>query len=92
MKMAEKVRFYGLSTCMWCKKTKKLLEELGVELDITWVNELEGDAKDGITKLVGQINPNHSYPTVDFGDGVVVIGYKPDEIEKAVEEWRAKQK
>ena len=22
---------YALSTCPWCKKTKKLLEELGVE-------------------------------------------------------------
>ena len=77
---------------MWCKKTKKLLESLGLEFEITWVNEFEGEEKDAISRVIGLINPNRSYPTVDFGDGVVVIGYKPDEIEKAVEQWRARQK
>jgi len=87
-----KIRFYGLSTCMWCKKTKALLEELGAELDITWVNELSGVESENVREAVGKLNPNFSYPTVDFGDGFVVIGYKPEKIEEGMEKWRARKK
>jgi glutaredoxin len=87
----DKIKFYGLSTCMWCKKTKKLLEELGAELDITWVNELSKDELRSVREAVSEINPNLSYPTVDFGEGLHVIGYKPDEIEEALKQWRARK-
>ena len=88
----DKIRFYGLSTCMWCKKTKKLLEGLGAELDITWVNELEEVELESVRAAVGVINPNYSYPTVDFGEGLHVIGYKPSELEEAFKKWQARMK
>jgi glutaredoxin-like protein NrdH len=28
-----KVVMYGLSTCIWCKKTRQLLTDLGVDFD-----------------------------------------------------------
>lgn len=37
-----KVIMYGLSTCVWCKKTKKLLTDLGVDFDYVYVDRLEG--------------------------------------------------
>ena len=39
---AGKVMLYALSTCVWCNKTKKLLNELGVEYDYTDVDLLGG--------------------------------------------------
>ena len=33
---------YALSTCVWCKKTKQLLDDLGVEYDYVFVDLLEG--------------------------------------------------
>ena len=38
------VILYALSTCVWCKKTKKLLNELGVEysyIDVDLLNDKE---------------------------------------------------
>ena len=33
-----KVTLYALSTCGWCKKTKKFLDELGVEYEYVYVD------------------------------------------------------
>ena len=41
-----KVVMYGLSTCVWCKRTKKLLTDLGVEFDFIYVDKLEGEQED----------------------------------------------
>lgn len=34
---------YALSTCVWCKKTKKLLTELGVDFSYVYVDLLKGE-------------------------------------------------
>jgi len=36
------VTFYGLSTCVWCKRTRKLLEENDVAFDFIYVDLLKG--------------------------------------------------
>src|SRR4030042_5339749 len=36
-----KIVMYGLSTCVWCKRTKKLLTDLGVEYDYVFVDKLD---------------------------------------------------
>jgi glutaredoxin len=41
-----KVVMYGLSTCVWCKKTKKLLTDLGVDFDFIYVDKLDGEEED----------------------------------------------
>jgi glutaredoxin-like protein NrdH len=87
----EEIVFYGLSTCMWCKKTKKYLEELGLEFNIIWVNEQKGDDSERVRGEVKALNPDISYPTVKIGENVVV-GYKPDKLKEAVDLWQAKQK
>jgi len=35
-----KVVMYGLSTCVWCKKTRQLLTDLGVDFDYIYVDLL----------------------------------------------------
>ena len=36
---------YALSTCVWCRRTKQLLDQLGVEYDYVDVDLLEGGDK-----------------------------------------------
>ena len=36
---------YALSTCVWCRKTKQLLDQLGVEYNCVEVDLLEGEEK-----------------------------------------------
>lgn len=85
------IEFYGLSTCMWCKKTKKFLEEKGCEFEIIWVNEIEGEERDKVDAAVDELNPERTFPTVKIGD-CVVVGYKPEELEEAVKKWQASKK
>ena len=77
------VEFYGLSTCMWCKKTKALLDEKNIDYNPIFVNEIDGEEKEKIRSRVRELNPGMTFPTVKIGDKVIV-GYHPDQLEEAL--------
>jgi len=78
---AGNIRLFALSTCVWCKKTKALLEELGLAYDFVFVDHLEGDAKAQVMEEVRRHNPSCSFPTIVLGDGGRCIkGFQEDEI------------
>ena len=83
-KMTETV-LYALSTCMWCKKTKALLDEQAVDYKCIFVNELEGEERDKILEEVTQFNKSRSFPTLII-NGKVIVGFKPDDIKAAIAE------
>ena len=74
---------YGLSTCGWCGKTKKLLDDLGVEYSFVYVDLLEGQERREAMKEVERHNPTRSFPTTVI-NGKSVVGYKEDEIKEAL--------
>jgi glutaredoxin len=76
-----KIILYALSTCPWCKKTKRLLERLGVAYDYVDVDQLEGDERDVIDEEVRKWNRSGSFPTIVIGNKTVIRGYRPEEIE-----------
>ncbi len=75
-----KIMLYALSTCIWCKKTKDLLEKLGVEFDYIYVDLLGGDDKEKIKKEVEKWNPACSFPTIVFNNEKCIVGFKENEI------------
>jgi glutaredoxin-like protein NrdH len=77
------IRLYALSTCGWCKKTKELLNELGVEYEYVFVDLLEEEEKDKMMDIVGQCNPRRSFPTLVI-DGRCIVGFKEAEICDAI--------
>ena len=80
-KDAGNIRLFALSTCVWCKKTKALLEELGLAYDFVFVDHLEGEAKTEVMEEVRRHNPSCSFPTIVLGDGSRCIkGFQEDEI------------
>ena len=79
MSEGKNVKLYALSTCMWCKKTKAILEELGVVYDLVYVNELDGDERQSVIEELEKVNESRSFPTLVIGDKVI-IGFKPEEI------------
>jgi glutaredoxin len=81
---SHQVVFYGLSTCVWCKRTRKLLEDLGVSFDFTYVDLLSGEERDQALEQVRRWNPASSFPTLVFDDHKTVVGYRPDEIKEAL--------
>lgn len=81
-----KVRLYTLCTCPWCKKTKNLLNELGVNYSAINVDLLpEAEAKQTIEE-VSRWNPAASFPTMVVNDSKTVIGFNESRIRELVTE------
>jgi len=77
-----KVFLYALSTCGWCKKTKALLNELGVEYSYVDVDLASPAEDEEVTNQVKRWNPQLSFPTIVFRDEKVIVGFQPDNIKK----------
>jgi glutaredoxin-like protein NrdH len=79
-----KVVMYGLSTCVWCKKTKKLLTDLGVDFDFIYVDKLEGEEENQAVDEVRRVNPSTSFPTTVINGEKAIVGFKEREIREAL--------
>jgi glutaredoxin-like protein NrdH len=77
------VALYALSTCVWCKKTRALLEELGVAYDYEYVDLLQGKEKEEAANVVRKWNPARSFPTL-LVNGKCIVGFREDDIRKAL--------
>ena len=79
------VMLYALSTCGWCGKTKKLLDDLGVEYDYEYVDQLQGGEQEEAVRKVMKWNPSCSFPIVVIDNRKCIIGYKENEIREAIQ-------
>lgn len=75
-----KVTLFALSTCGWCKKTRMLLEELGVKYDYLYVDLTSGAERDEAVEALKKYNPDVSFPTIVINDSDVIVGFEEDQI------------
>lgn len=75
-----KIVLYALSTCAWCKKTKKLLKDLHVEFYYIDADLLEGKERKEILDQLKKFNPRVSFPTVVIDENTIVVGYNEQKI------------
>ena len=78
-----KVMLYALSTCVWCKKTKALLDELGVAYDYEYVDLLQGEEEKKAMDDVRHWNPRCSFPTLVINNKCIV-GFMEKDIRGAL--------
>jgi glutaredoxin-like protein NrdH len=78
------IELYALSTCPWCKKTKKLLDDLKVEYYFEDVDLLTGSERDSEMAAVAKCNPSRSFPTIVINNNKCIIGFKEQEIRDAL--------
>ncbi|MGZ7070212.1 MAG: glutaredoxin family protein [Methanobacterium sp.] len=79
------VFLFALSTCGWCKKTRMLLEELGIDFNYIYVDLLKGDERSEVVEEVKKWNPQLSFPTVVINKKDVIVGFKADEIKEKLQ-------
>jgi glutaredoxin-like protein NrdH len=73
---------YTLSTCIWCKKTKALLKELGVEFSYEDVDLLEGSEEERAnTEMEGYAN-SVSFPLIILDGKNFAMGFEEEKIRK----------
>jgi glutaredoxin-like protein NrdH len=78
------VLLYALSTCGWCRKTRDLLDNLGVEYRYVYVDLLDGEAKSEAIKEIAVWNPSCSFPTMVINGDRCIVGYQADKIREAL--------
>jgi len=76
------VMLYALSTCVWCKMTKKLLGDMGVDFSYVFVDLLQGADQDTAISEVKRWNPSGSFPTLVINDRSIV-GFQEEKIREA---------
>ncbi|TLM87003.1 MAG: glutaredoxin family protein, partial [Actinobacteria bacterium] len=62
--MPDKVFVYALSTCPYCRMTKKYLDESGVAYEFSDVDLMEGDEKKAAIDEVKRLSGGTSFPVV----------------------------
>lgn len=78
------VMLYALSTCAWCKKTRALLDNLGIEYDYEYVDLLKDDDKSKALDTVKKWNPACSFPTLVINNKKCIVGFREEEIREAL--------
>ena len=79
-----KLVLYALSTCGWCKKTRMLLEDLGVEYSYIYVDLLEGEERKEIIEQVKKWNPQLSFPTLVINDEKCIVGFNEGAVKETL--------
>jgi glutaredoxin len=79
-----KVQFYGLSTCVWCRRTRKFLEDQGVQFDFVYVDLLKGEEREQALNEVRGFNPSTSFPTTIIDGDKAVVGLREQDLKEAL--------
>ena len=75
------VKVYALSTCPYCRMTRRYLDENGIAYDLTEVDLLEGEEKDAAVAEVRRISGGASFPVVVI-DEEVIVGFNKARIKE----------
>ena len=80
-----KVLLYALSTCAWCKLTKKFLRENEIEYEYVDVDLCEDEDKEKIKKDILNKGGDLSYPTIIVDGKILITGFRKDKLKEALE-------
>ena len=76
------IMLYALSTCVWCRKTKELLEKLNIAFDYVEVDRLTRADRSQTMKEIKRWNPPCSFPSLVIDNSQCIVGYREQEIRK----------
>jgi len=77
------IKLFTLSTCVWCKKTKALLQEMNVAYEYVDVDVVEGADREKVLDELKSFNPRCSFPSLVVNNNCIV-GYQEEKIKEAL--------
>ena len=69
---------YTLSTCVWCKKTKRWLERKRLAYRYVDVDMEQPEEKETVMEELRRWNPKGSFPTIVIDNRDCIVGFKPE--------------
>lgn len=83
-KFSGNIYLFALSTCIWCKRTKNLLDTKGVQYNYVFVDKLKEKERQLVRETLKQYNEKMSYPTIIYNDDKCIVGFDEDEINAVI--------
>ena len=80
-----KVFMYAISTCAWCKMTKKFLKDNGVEYEYVDVDLCDDEDHEKIRDNILKRGGSLTYPTLVIDDKTLIAGFRKDLLKEALE-------
>jgi glutaredoxin-like protein NrdH len=84
VKRKKRIKLYALSTCVWCKRTKRLLNDLGVAYDGVDVDLLPEDEEHEVRDYIDGLNIDGGFPVMIIDGKKIISGYDEDRIRRAL--------
>ncbi len=78
------IMVYTLSTCVWCKKVKQFLDDLGVGYRYVDVDGLAGQDREEALEEMKRWNPGCSFPSVVINQATCIVGFDAEKIKAAL--------
>jgi glutaredoxin-like protein NrdH len=78
------ITLYALSTCVWCTRTKSLLQKLGVAYDYVYVDNLAVDDRGKTMEEIKHWNPKCSFPSLVINNSQCIVGFDEKKIREAI--------
>jgi glutaredoxin-like protein NrdH len=69
------VVLYALSTCAWCRRTRQMLDSLGIGYEYVYVDLLGSKEQDEAMAEMRRWNPGCSFPTIVVDSREVIRGF-----------------
>ncbi len=79
------IKVYSLSTCPWCKKVKKYLDDNNVQYDVIEVDLAKGEEQKKALEEVEKLTGKRSFPVTVINEKAIA-GFKQEEIEGALKD------
>lgn len=79
------VKVYSLSTCPWCKKVKKYLDDNNVQYDVIEVDLTKGEEQKKALEEVEKLTGKRSFPVTVINEKAIT-GFKQAEIDGALKD------
>jgi len=80
----KKVTIYALSTCLWCKKTKKYFEDKKIPFTAVDYDKQDDARQEEMMKEMKTAGCTGTFPFTRIG-GACVQGYDPQEFDNLLE-------
>lgn len=80
-----RVFMYAISTCGWCKRTKKFLIDNDIEYEFVDVDLCSKEEREKIRSDILGRGGRLSYPTIIVNNTILITGFQEDKIREALE-------
>jgi len=81
---AHRVLLYAISTCAWCKRTKKFLKDYDIEYEYIDVDLCDEVDRKKIRSDIKRRGGNPVYPTIIIDDDILITGFLEKQIKEAL--------